>query len=713
MQESAEKEIHFLDYWRVIRSRKEIILAVTLLVVITACAYTFTRPKIYMASARIEVRQDTLDVPVFEREVVPGYNPFFMRTQYEIIKSRDILTQVIEKLNLSRVWGEAFGVEGNELTLQETLPILREAIRVAPSRDTSLIDIEVYDQDPQLAANIANAVAIAYRDRRLTEKEKAIRRAIQVLSNELRKQQEVVNRAEEELEQIRRELDISILGVGGDITADTVRLKRLVSDRIEAEVDMRVRGARLNQLLELGDDQLVHALHFVTRDPTLSTTKNALIDFEVNLRLALEQYGPEHPDVKRLQAGVDELRKRLQEALEGVKQGLIADYQVAKQRFEELDSVLEKVRRQDIESQGERMLPFKKATRNVDMQRQILNALQARVAQEGIEIEVPRTPVDIIETAITPRASAYVSPNYVMNLGISIFVGLALGVGIAYFIEYLDTSVKTVDDVEQTLGLPVIGIIPQKVRPLSEEGPESPHAESYRLLRTNMHFMNKGIAGGAFAVVSGGMGEGKSTTLFNVAYVCAQMGDRVLIVDSDLRRPVQHTFLAMSNKLGLTNLLMRETSLEESIRPTSVPNLHMLTSGKLPRTAVGLLDSQAMRDLVKNLKSRYDYIFFDSPPLMGVSDASILASEVDAVLLVVQYRKYPRTISTRARRIIENVGGRVIGVVLNNINIMRDDYYYYYQSQYTESAPEEKPKTKKGDGKGGRREAAVEQQEVF
>ena len=139
----------------------------------------------------------------------------------------------------------------------------------------------------------------------------------------------------------------------------------------------------------------------------------------------------------------------------------------------------------------------------------------------------------------------------------------------------------------------------------------------------------------------------------------------------------------MSNRFGLTNVLMRDVPIEEAIKATSIPNLHFLPSGKLPRSSLGLLDSQRMRELVKNLKARYDYVFFDSPPIVGVSDASILASEVDGVLLVVQYRKYPRSISLRAKRMLQNVGTNVVGVVLNNINILRDDYYYYYHSYYS------------------------------
>jgi len=426
---------------------------------------------------------------------------------------------------------------------------------------------------------------------------------------------------------------------------------------------------------------------YMVQDQVLSTIRAQLIDSEVSLKIMLESYGPNHPEVKRLQAGVDELKKKLATALNGLKKGLRAEYEVALSKFNALETELQQARKADIETERESYLPFQRAEREMLVQREILNALRARVAQQGIEMEVPRTPVELVDPAEAP--SRPVSPNLILNLLLSLVLGLGAGISLAYFIEYLDTSVKTVDDVEHYLSLPVLGVIPQKVRPLTEEGPDSPHAEVYRVLKTNMQFANKGVSGGAYALVSGGVGEGKSTTLFNLAYVCAQLGEKVLVVDSDLRRPVQHTFLKASNRFGLTNVLMRDVPIEETIKTTSIPNLHFLPSGKLPRSSFGLLDSQRMRELIKNLKARYDYVFFDSPPIMGVTDASILASEVDGVMLVVQYRKYPRQISLRAKRMLENVGGNVLGVILNNINILRDDYYYYYHSYYSHYEPSE------------------------
>jgi capsular exopolysaccharide synthesis family protein len=697
--------LHFLDYWRVIRSRKEVILAVLLLVVVTGTAFTLTLPKKYMADARILVRDDSLDVDVFERQMPQAYNPFFLRTQYEVIQSRQILYQVINNLNLQQVWGEELSDDGTPLTREMAYELLSRSIKVEQYRDTSLIAIQVRREDPVEAARIANEVAVVYRDQRLSLKRRELKRAIEALETELQKQQEKVEKAENELERIRQDLGVSVLAQG--IRADKIRLSQMEADRIAARVDMLVRKAQLDQLAGLTGDELMNASSYIVNDPARQAVRAQLVDSEVSLKLLLENYGVNHPEVRRMQAGVDELRKKLSDALNGMKIGLQANYEVSLQRYEALEKELETARRSDIEAERERFLPFDKAEREVNVQRQILDALRARIAQEGIAVEVPRTPVEIVDPAEPPTRP--VSPNLFLNIFLSVFLGLAAGVGLAYFIEYLDTSVKTVDDIERYLGLSVLGIIPQKVRPLTEEGPESPHAEAYRVLKTNLQFANKGVSGGAYALVSGGVGEGKSTTLFNLAYVCAQLGDKVLIVDSDLRRPVQHRILGVSNRFGLTNVLMRDVPIEETIKTTSVPNLHFLPSGKLPRTSLGLLDSQRMRELVKNLKARYDYVFFDSPPIMGVTDASILASEVDGVLLVVQYRKYPKIITSRAKRMIENVGGNVLGVVLNNINIMRDDYYYYYHSYYSQyyRSDESKPPEELADASTRKKKDAL------
>jgi capsular exopolysaccharide synthesis family protein len=167
-----------------------------------------------------------------------------------------------------------------------------------------------------------------------------------------------------------------------------------------------------------------------------------------------------------------------------------------------------------------------------------------------------------------------------------------------------------------------------------------------------------------------------------LATVFAQNGQRVLVVDSDLRRPSLHKFLGVTNSIGLTNYLMKQNTLEEVIQTTKLPMMDFMASGKLPSSSLGILNSARMKDFIKDVQQRYDFVFFDSPPIMGVSDASILASEVDLSVLVVQYRKYPQAMTLRAKQMVEKVGGTMLGVVLNNINISQDSYYYYYSGYY-------------------------------
>jgi polysaccharide biosynthesis transport protein len=212
-------------------------------------------------------------------------------------------------------------------------------------------------------------------------------------------------------------------------------------------------------------------------------------------------------------------------------------------------------------------------------------------------------------------------------------------------------------------------------------------------------------------VVSGGAGEGKSTTIFNLATVFAQNGSRVLVVDSDLRRPSIHKILKVSNSIGLTNFLLKQNTLEEVIQTSPLATLDFLPSGKLPSSSMGVLSSAQMKELIRDLKRRYDYVFFDSPPIMGVSDASILSSEVDAVLQVIQYRRYPQPMTIRAKQMIEKVGGNLLGIVLNNINMASDENYYYYSGYYYDyySKNEESDPDKAADSKNaGRDKPGVE-----
>jgi capsular exopolysaccharide synthesis family protein len=391
------------------------------------------------------------------------------------------------------------------------------------------------------------------------------------------------------------------------------------------------------------------------------------------------------------------LRDKIRKNVDGMMKALEAQVESARAEVEKLNRTLEEAKQTDIE-RAAKTRPYYDKKRELESLISFRRILEMKIASERIDINLPKTSmVEIIDNAVPNEKP--VRPNKPLNILLSIIIGLVVGVGLAFFIEYLDTSVKTIDDVERALQAPVLGVIPQNVGLLIEEGAESPHAEAYRVLRTNLLFSRKDDKLNTLAVVSAGAGEGKTTTVLNLATVFAQSGQRVIIVDSDLRRPALHKLLRLSNSTGLTNYLLKQCPLEEVIQKTQLPLLDFISSGKLPSSSLGILSSAQMKDLISELKRRYDFVFFDSPPIMGVSDASILASEVDITLQVIQYRRYPQQMTIRAKQLVEKVGGNLVGIVLNNINVSQDESYYYYSGYYhdyysrseeaTESAPDE------------------------
>jgi capsular exopolysaccharide synthesis family protein len=275
-----------------------------------------------------------------------------------------------------------------------------------------------------------------------------------------------------------------------------------------------------------------------------------------------------------------------------------------------------------------------------------------------------------------------VKPNVKLNLALGGIVGLLFGFGLAFFLEYLDTSVKSMDEVEKHLGIPVLAVVPNGVGVLAQAAGMTPDSEAYRILRTNLEFNRKDPTANCISVVSGSPGEGKSTTMVNLATICAQGGYTTLIIDGDMRRPRQHSFFGVSHSFGLSNYLTSEVPLEEVVIQTQVENLYLMPSGVMPADSAGLLNSQKFADLLVDVKSRFDIVLIDSPPILGVSDSSVLCAEADMTMVVIQHRKLPRQMLERVKQNVEQVGGVIVGAVLNNVDIDSDATYGYYTSYY-------------------------------
>lgn len=691
--ETPENKLHFLDYWRIIRMRKALILTVFFLVVITTTLFTkFVLQPQYASMVCIEVNRSQASVELTGgANLAHLYDPYWIQTEFRKIESRSILEPVIANLEyngltgLNKILAKQAGEEAWDT--ETTYLYLSKLIKVQPARNTSLIEIWVYNSDRFLAAKIANAIADSYKDSRLNEWKEEHAPGLKKLEEELTAETEEINKDEHALAKMRVDMGISEIQDNPFVssTLETETIRNLALSRASTKRDYTEDSEVLTGLKKMTREQLRTGFTAAYRrqlDVNLATLSSEWSEAEQKLTAISQTAGEKNPEYQTAKA----LRDRTQQLLDAKIDGMLAGLQQAvdseKAQLEQYDKDIEAATK----DRSEKLLKttaYPIAQHDLESKRRIRDDLKIRVSTMKAEYDQPLQNIVIVRDPATPSpVNKPVSPKVTLNIALGVIVGLIMGIGLAFFIEYLDTSVKTIDDVERALQAPVLGVIPQHVGNLLELGPDTPHAEAYRVLRTQVLFSRKDDRLKTISVLSGGAGEGKSTTLFNLATIFAQSGDRVLVIDSDLRRPSIHKLVKAENNEGLTTVLLKQKPLEDVIQHTKLPTLDFIASGKLPSSSMGILSSPQMKELIQDVKRRYDFVFFDSPPLLGVSDASILASEMDMVLQVIQYRRYPQPMTIRAKQTILKVGGNLLGIVLNNINVSQDQNYYYYSGYY-------------------------------
>jgi capsular exopolysaccharide synthesis family protein len=703
MAQTEEAKLHFLDYWRVIRVHWVLILLAFLLVFLTAAVVTFFQDREYQSYVFIEVRSTAENPRIFTTggdSNIPIHDPQLAPTVFQVIQRTGILYPVIEDLKLQEKFGH-----GTKLGREQAYAILRRKLQVDEIRNTDLLQISVFDTNAQLAADIANKIVAVYQDKRVEEEKEILNRAVATMNEEVVKQQKKVDESAAEVSRIRDEEHIVDLNPEG--TEDTQAPVNAVVIRQETEVnDAETKVANLSSKLEQiekvkGEDLLRMLSTLDIQDPAIQKTLPSYQEAVAQVALQLNSgLGENHPKVKALRATIAVYAKQLEDQVSSIRSALEQNLKSAQTTREQLRKRLDEINAKQLATKN-LSATYTRAKNAYIKEKLLFDGVRQRAQSQTMELAMPRVAVSVKQVA---EASMYPArPRVTLNLALGALVGLGLGIGLAFFIEYLDTSVKTMEDVESLLGVPVLAIIPQGVRLLHKEPGDSPDAEAYRILRTNIEFNRKNPQANTISLVSGGQGEGKSTTMANLAFICAQGGYSTLIVDADLRRPVQHELFDLNNNKGLTNYLTTDMDLAEVIFPTNVENLSVLPSGVLPSDAVGILNSQRMSDMIAELKLRYDIIFFDSPPMLGVSDASVIASEVDQTIIVVQHRRFPRAMLIRVKQAILGVGGTVLGVVLNNVDLKHDQNYYYYTNYYGYYKPEDKS----GRGRAARQKAVA------
>ena len=680
MENSQDSRLHFLDYWRVIRVRLGLVILVFLLVVIAAGVATYFLPRKYNSFATIEVEPEMTPVRIFESETRPQQvnDPKFTQTQFQIIMRKGVLYPVIDRLDLQRRWGSNSEPLPKEVANRRLLGMLS----LQEVRNTNLIQIDVYSTDPQEAALLANTIANVYMEQRIAEQQSLVSKGLDQMLDDVKKQEEAVSQAYMEASRLRTESNIVDPNPDSLDNSGRVEDSSVMSNQEkvnEAKSQVATLQSRVAELDRLKSEDLMRAAGQLNlNDPIieqkLPVCQSAQAD---KARMLNSGLGVNHPDVKAAQAQIDTIEGQLRKQIDSIRKGLATQLAIAEDSLKAIESNLTNSQTEQ-QTKKTASARYQDAKHKYVEERKLLEAAKSRLSSESMERTMPRNAAvvrDLAEPALFPS-----KPNVSLNMALGVAAGLVLGISLAFFVEYLDTSVKTMDDVEKYVALPVLAVIPQGIKMLPNAGDDTADAEAYRILKTNVDFNRKKLNASTLSIVSGGAQEGKSTTACNLATSWAKSGLRILVVDADLRRPSQHRLFGVENRLGLGNYLKGEATLDEVIHPTSVSNLSLTPAGSAATDVVSLLHSETMEHLVEVAKERFDVVIFDSPPILGVSDASIIASLVDGSIVVVQHRRFPRSMLLRVKKAIQNVGGEILGVVLNNVNVRHDRHYEYYTS---------------------------------
>ena len=383
--------------------------------------------------------------------------------------------------------------------------------------------------------------------------------------------------------------------------------------------------------------------------------------------------------------------------LVGMRDAMKEQLDVKQKEFEALGARLKKAE-SDLRMKQEDIQKVQSELQDLSAEVERRNKMRDDLKADRARLSTPRPSIKMYNTASLPLVPS--KPNYTLNLAVGGVLGLLAGIISALVAGYFDTSIKTLEDAEVQLGLPVLGVIPRDAGILMLQDQEGPDAEAYRILRTNIELKRSLYNATTFAVVSSNAGEGKSTTVCNLAYVCAQSGYSTLMIDADMRRPRLGRYAEVSSELGLSDYLSRDLELKDVVLRSSVPNLFILPSGAPPLDPSGLISSSRMDQLLVEARKRFDIVLFDSPPVLGVSDASLLVHKADATLLVLQPKRMPLKALLRAKTTIENAGGRLMGLVMNNVDISGDTQYQYYTTYYSYYRSEDR------DGKSPSKDSA-------
>ncbi len=680
---SGQESATLGDFVGLLRLRLTLILLVLGLVVVTTAGVTALLPKWYLATAKIRVEKPESEVKLFQSQNNAYYDPYFMQDQVKVIQSDVVLRPVLAHLDLAAVLGRQLN-DGQPLPPDLVVRyLLEKMVRVDSPRATSLIEIDVYARDARLAADIANDMARVYAEGRINLATSDQREGLVKLRGELEKQEQVVVAQRDKVEKLRKDLDISGVDLNqrySDMEIETLRQMQnsLIALRVDA-IGRKTRWERFKAIPAVERRNLVNSE--LIQDTNTQNLLQAYLVAEQNVTRLKSRLGQNHPDlIGALDASL-KIQSQLDNQLRGYETALEMAYKESQSRVEELERQLAQAKVDQILSARERMRPFEEAASKLDDEQRLLTTLKLTLRQREIDFQVPKKTIEILNVAEPARVAS--RPNWTLNLLFAFVFGAILGVGSAVLIEYFDTSFRNVTDVETKLSLPVLGVIPYEREPAKVWAAGSAEAEPFRVLQTNLNLALRAGQPSTLVIFSAGPGEGKSTTLRQLALTMAAAGERVLLIDSDVRRPTQHSLAGLAREPGLTDVLLNKLPWTAVVKRDASGALDLLPAGGASGVTVSLLYVNKLRELCAEFKARYDKVLFDSPPIIGVSDASVLASIADGAMLIIQHRRNPASMVLRAKQIIDGLKTSVVGVILSQVPHGSGEDYGYYTNNYS------------------------------
>ncbi len=712
--EAQGAEAHFTlsTFWHVVVKRAWMIAAVTLIVSVLTSIYTYRMKPIYRAMATIEVESDYPQLQSINDLYHQASNDdyLFLATQTQVMQSDNLAWTTMEQLGLdSRQESSAPRSTRGQSAAQVAaaqkaarVESFKAGLKVEPLKESRILEVTYEDSNPELAARIINALVNNYTEFNFRSRYDFTRQASSWMEQQLDDLRKKVEKSQQALVDYERQNLIINVGDKGTITDQ--RLQDLSRDYTVAESD-RVQKESLYELVKSNEGQI----GVIVQNSMLEHLEEKYSDLKASYSDAQTQYGPNFPKLVRLRDQLNEMQGQMERVRKQAIQKVRNDYLAAVGRENLLATAMAK-QKVEVSQQNQRMIEHNILKREFETNQQLYENLLQRLKDATISAGLHATNIHVIDQASPPTTP--VRPNKPRNILAGLLVGLILGVTMAFVHEALDSSVRSTDEAERLTNAPALAVIPadrdtyrrkqlpanRTEAPAGPSGlglavlkrPSSPLAESFRSLRTSVMLSTAPRPPQTLLVTSPQVGEGKTSTATNLAISFAQRGGPILIIDADLRRPSVARTLGISNEKGLSSFLTGAHTLDEVlIQYEGVPNLWVLPAGPRPPDPAELLSSHMMTATLEGLLKRFTQIVIDSPPVLLVTDGVVLSALVDGVILVVASGVTARGALARARRVLDNAGARVLGIVLNKVDMRFDTYYgsYYgsYYGPYSES----------------------------